>query len=74
MDGLERDLKGTARVLRLSLTSDVGHQAAAKYGVRAVPTTLLFDGQGQLAHQQAGLPDGDEFLRRARALGAAQSQ
>jgi len=56
-------------VLRLSILSDVGRQAAARYNVRGMPTTLLFDGSGDLAHRQTGLPDGDEFLKRARQLG-----
>jgi thioredoxin-related protein len=64
VDGLERDLNGNGKVLRLNLLSEIGKQAAARYDVRSLPTTLLFDGEGTLVHRQTGLPDRDEFLTR----------
>jgi thioredoxin-related protein len=45
---LERDLEGQMQVLRVSAWSSVGRQLAARYGVRGVPTFLLFDGSGQI--------------------------
>jgi thioredoxin-related protein len=57
VDGLERDLEGQARVVRLSLLSRVGQGVAQRYGVRGVPTFLIFDGQGDLIGREAGLPD-----------------
>ncbi len=57
MDGLERDLKGQAAVLRLDMLSGIGRDAASQYGVKAVPTTLLFDGNGQVVLRQVGSVD-----------------
>jgi thioredoxin-like negative regulator of GroEL len=57
VDGLERDLKGQAEVLRVSVTSRVGAALAGRYGVRGVPTLLLFDGAGQIVHAEVGVPD-----------------
>lgn len=57
MDGLERDLEGRAQVLRLNVFGEVGRAAAVRYGVRGVPTFLVFDGEGQLVSQSVGLPD-----------------
>lgn len=54
MDRLERDLAGRLRVLRLSAWSPVGQQLAARYGVRGVPTFILFDGSGQVVLSQVG--------------------
>ncbi len=54
VDGLEQDLKGRAAVLRLDLMSSVGREAASAYGVKVVPTMLLFDGQGQVVLKQSG--------------------
>jgi len=68
VDGLEKDLEGTGRVIRLNLLSDIGRQAAARYDVRSLPTTLLFDGDGNLVHRQTGLPDRDEFLTNLRRV------
>ena len=57
MDGLERELEGQAQVVRLSVISQIGQEVARRYGVRGVPTFLIFDGQGDLIGRQAGLPD-----------------
>ena len=68
MDGLERNLQGKATVLRLDVTSEVGGQAAALFGVRAVPTLVLLDGRGQPALTQAGLLKPDDVLAKVDAL------
>lgn len=47
MDGIEKELSGRARVLRVDVLSTVGRQLAARYGVRGVPTLVIFDGHGQ---------------------------
>ena len=62
MDGLEKDLTGKARVVRLDVLSQVGRQAAARYNVRGVPTLVLVDGSGQPVHTQVG------FLRSGPVL------
>lgn len=55
MDGLERKLAGKASVIRLDLMSQVGRQAAARFGVRAVPTLLVVNGNGQVVLTQVGI-------------------
>ncbi len=57
MDGLERELEGQARVVRLSVLSELGQDVAQRHGVRSVPTFLVFDGQGKLIERQVGFPD-----------------
>jgi len=69
VDGLERDLEGKAVVLRLSTWSGVGRQLSARYGVRGVPTFLLFDGAGQLAHYQVGRLDANQMKSEIDSLG-----
>jgi len=44
------------QVLRLSVSSAAGRAAAARYGVRAVPTFVIFDGNGLPVAQSSGLP------------------
>jgi thioredoxin-related protein len=61
VDGIERDLRGKANVLRLNAMDEVGGQLAARYGVRGVPTLILLDGSGKLVLQQAGMPQRDEI-------------
>jgi thioredoxin-like negative regulator of GroEL len=57
VDRLEGDLGERALVLRLSVLSEVGQAAAARYGVRAVPTFVVFDEAGGTVAQSIGLPD-----------------
>ena len=66
VDGIERDLGSRGRVVRLNVLSGIGSEVAARYGVRGVPTLIVFDGQGQVAYQQAGMPE------RARIVAEAQ--
>lgn len=67
MDGLEADLKGRAAVLRLDLLSSVGREAAALYGVKAVPTILVFDGDGALVFRETGMPDAETIRTHVAA-------
>lgn len=61
MDGLERGLEGQARVVRLNILGEMGREVAQRYGVRGVPTFLIFDGQGDLIERQVGFPDRDRI-------------
>lgn len=65
MNGIEKELEGTARVIRLDISSEVGKAAAGRYGVSSVPTTLVLDGAGDVAHRSSGLPSRDEVVRHA---------
>ena len=69
MDRLERDLEGQAEVLRLSALSSVGRQIGSRYGVRGVPTFLLFDGAGQMVHYQVGKLNADEVKSEIESMG-----
>ena len=61
VDGLERELEGQARVVRLSALSAMGQEVAQRYGVRGVPTFLIFDGRGELIGRQVGFPNRSEI-------------
>jgi thioredoxin-related protein len=69
VDRLERDLKGRAEVLRLSAWSAVGRELAARYGVRGVPTFLLFDGSGEILYHKVGRLDADAVKADLKSLG-----
>jgi thioredoxin-related protein len=68
VDGIEKDLEGRAKVVRLSVVSGVGSQAARRYGVRGVPTLLIFDGAGQMIEQSVGIPDRDSVVAKVERL------
>ena len=56
VDGIERDLEGQARVIRLNVMDNVGSQLAQQYQVRGVPTLLIFDAEGDLVARSGGVP------------------
>ena len=68
MDGVEKQLAGKASVVRLDMFSQVGQQAAARYGVRATPTLIVIDGQGQVVYRQVGLPRSDQLVAQVEAM------
>ena len=68
VDGIERDLEGRAQVIRLSVISEVGSQVARRYGVRGVPTLIVFDGEGNLVDQIIGVPSRDAIVERVNGL------
>ena len=69
MDRLENRLKGQADLLRLSAWGEVGRQLSARYGIRGVPTFLLFDGEGNVVHYQVGRLDSEQVLAEIETLG-----
>jgi thioredoxin-related protein len=54
---LEDELGSQASVIRLDVLSSIGQTAGGQYGIRAVPTFLLMDGQGNLIYRQSGRID-----------------
>jgi len=68
VDGIEDDVRGQAAVVRRDLLSGVGREAASLYGVKTVPTTLLFDGTGQVVLRESGLPDRDAVRAKVAEL------
>jgi thioredoxin-related protein len=68
VDGLESDLNGRADVHRLDLFSDVGRQAASTYGVKIIPTILVFDGQGRLILRQNGMLNAEAVQEKIAQL------
>ena len=57
MDGIERDTKGRARVVRVDSGSSLGQELGGRFGIRALPTTIVLDGQGVEVGRYAGLVD-----------------
>lgn len=64
VDRLERELKGTAQVIRLEYASPAGREAARTFGVELVPAILVFDGTGTLRYQAYGLQADWRRVRR----------
>ncbi len=68
MDGIAEDLGNKARVLRINVYDDIGLQVARRYGVRGLPTFIVFDGQGQPAYTFVGMPDRAKIVAQITQL------
>jgi thioredoxin-like negative regulator of GroEL len=75
VDGIEKDLQDRAQVVRVDVWSDVGKLAAQRYGVRSIPTLVVFDGAGQVQDIRAGVPDRKHVVELVNELALlAQSE
>jgi thioredoxin-related protein len=54
VDGIEREIVNQARVVRIDVNSSQGRELAMHFGVRGVPTLLVFDGTGNVLLNQVG--------------------
>lgn len=56
-------MKGRAEVIRINLMGQIGRTLVGRYGVRASPTMLVFDGKGNVIYSQAGIPNSEAILQ-----------
>jgi len=56
VDGLEQDLEGQLRVVRLNVNSAAGRELGARWRANLTPTFLLFDGAGREVWRSIGAP------------------
>jgi thiol-disulfide isomerase/thioredoxin len=68
VDGIEKDLEGQVKVIKLDVQGDVGGQAAQRYGVYSIPTLIVLDGNGQVQDKQIGIPDRKRTVEHAKSL------
>ena len=68
VDGSEKELEGQARVVRLSVLSEVGNQLAGRYGARGVPTLIILSGDGEVVDRIVGVPDRDGIVEQVSSL------
>ena len=57
MDGLERDLQGELKVIRLDVNSEAGRELGARWRAGFTPTFILFDGAGRETWRTLGALD-----------------
>ncbi len=72
MNRIEEELEGIARVVRLSVSSEEGRQAAMAYGVRSVPTLVILNECGEVAGRVVGIPNPAEVVALVTAMPACR--
>lgn len=69
VDGLERALHGRMAVVRVDIESPAAQMVVRRYGLRATPTYVLVDGQGnEVWRQVGGSPDRAAIEQRLSGL------
>lgn len=69
VDGLERELHGKVRFIKVNVGDDDGSEVAMKYGVHGVPAFVMLDGEGRVIYRKVGgKPDLDVVRAHAARL------
>jgi thioredoxin 1 len=62
LDELADEYGGKAKVAKVNVENSSNQELAIEYGIRSIPTFLLFDG-GQIVAQQLGISGGKSKLK-----------
>ena len=73
MDRIEQQLDGEAEVIKLDVLSQVGREAMRMYGIRGLPTLLVFDGCGERVAAYSGVLNAGEVVERVRSAEICES-
>lgn len=57
VDGLEQELQGRVRFIRLDIQQEVGRELAPLYDFQYTPTFIFFDAQGNEVWREVGRLD-----------------
>jgi hypothetical protein len=70
VNGIEKDLQGQAKVVRVNLLSKLGRELARAYGVTAIPAMIVFDGGGRVRFSHHGIPNRHQIVNEVSQLGS----
>jgi len=70
VNGIEKDLRGKAELLRLNILTPVGAEIAERYEVPGVPTLVVLAPGGEVVYRSTGMPDRAEVVARVAAISA----
>jgi thioredoxin-related protein len=65
---LAKQLEGHAKLIRVDVATPTGLAVAQMYNVRATPTLLVFDGQGNVVYSHVGTPDAQAIAKVVEGL------
>lgn len=61
-------MQDRAELIRVNVATPTGLEVAQTYGVRATPTLLVFDGQGNVTYSHIGVPNAGAVAQAVEAL------
>ena len=62
VDGIERDLKGSARLIRVDMATKLGRERARRFGVDSIPTLIALDANRSEVYRHTGMPDREAIV------------
>ena len=62
VNGFKEETTGMVDVVHLNLLSAAGREVSGRYSVKVVPTSLLFNSQGELIKRVNGVPRKGDLL------------
>jgi thiol-disulfide isomerase/thioredoxin len=65
VDGIEKDLDGRARVVRLNVSNKEGRDIALGYDIRGVPSTVVVGADGEVIDRHTGIPSRKKIVAQA---------
>jgi thioredoxin-related protein len=68
VNGIEKDLEGQAKVVRVNLLSKLGRELSRTYDVRAIPAMIIFDGGGRARYSHQGVPNRHRIVQEVSQL------
>jgi thioredoxin-related protein len=66
VNGFKKEMVGTVDVVHLNMLSAAGKEVGGQYDVKVVPTSLLFNTQGELIQRVNGVPNKEDLLGQIR--------
>jgi thioredoxin-related protein len=68
VDRLAKQLEGQAGFIRVNVATPTGLAVAQMYSIRATPTLLVLDGQGNIVYTHAGIPNAGAVVNVVEGL------
>ncbi|MFN2179465.1 MAG: hypothetical protein ACK2UV_08265 [Candidatus Promineifilaceae bacterium] len=62
VNGFKEETAGMVDVVHLNLLSAAGREVGGRYSVKVVPTSLLFNSEGELVKRVNGVPRKSDLL------------
>lgn len=68
VDRLAKQLQGRAELIRVNVATPTGLAVAQTYGVRATPTLLVLNGEGNVVYSHVGIPNAGAIVKAVEGL------
>ena len=68
VNGIAKDLKGKAEVLRFDMLTKAGREVANRFDVKSAPTVVVLDASNDVVFRHSGLPSRKTVVSKVTAI------